>query len=552
MSAIIYSRVSTEVQATDRQVDDIKRYCDLHNINIIKEFTEKETGRKDKRPVLSEMLNFLIKNVNIEYLIIHELSRLGRTNEVLNTIHFLNERNICLISLKENIRTLNPDKSVNPSSALLTSILSGINSFELETIKYRVSSGLRKSIVSGNSGGSNNLPYGYKKMDDKKLIPDEVESEVINKIFELYISGIGTKRISNYLNDKNIPTRRKILIDKGLYKGEVLGEGKLLWTDGPVYEILTNPIYKGLRRYKGELLEQPQLKIIEPENFDRVQQMLKDNCIKEGINRKYNFLLKNKKIVCGVCGQSYFAYRKRDTKSTNERYKDNRFICLSRRYGNGCENFGISINKIELFIQTIIVNDFTEVLMKKIDNKDILNQISQREAEIEQLNKQFDKITKSESVLVDLLVNNEINRETFNAKNKNNRTQYQTIKRDITLKSSELVYLKKTYANINDIKKIEAKFKKGVTLDKTIVNKIIKEIVIKPSNIFGKNYNPELITNDIYQEEEQNFNFFPKPYDKVVELTICVGNTTQRYFLSQRENFYLTNDFIKINLPYPE
>lgn len=53
----------------------------------------------------------------------------------------------------------------------------------------------------------------------------------------------------------------------------------------------------------------------------------------------------------------------------------------------------------------------------------------------------------------------------------------------------------------------------------------------------------------MYNEEGENLNFFPKPYDNVVKLEIFVSNDSFNYYISQRENFYLTNDFKKINIP---
>jgi site-specific DNA recombinase len=546
MKATTYSRVSTDLQDFNRQIEDIKTYCKNNGFSIIKEFAEKETGRNDARPVLIEMLKYLNENNNeVKYLIVSELSRLGRTNEVLNTINFLNRKGICLISLKENIRTLNEDGSINGVSSLITTILSGINSFELETLKYRIKSGIRKSIIDGKANGSIMFPYGYKKAPDKKLVIDDDEKEVIKTIFNLYIEGYGTKRISNYLNENNIPCKTKILFDKGLLKNSA--NKKLIWVDGPVYEILINPIYKGFRRFKGELLEQPSLKIVEPEIFNLVQELLKNHSSKQGINKKYNFLLKNKKIICGVCGKTYFPYRKYEKKTNS--YPDNRYMCLSKRYKNSeCTNYGISIDKMEMIVQSIVISDFTELLIKKLDNKIILNQIEEKKKVINEIQSIIDKTLKNELQLTDLLLNGDISKETFDVKNKQLKTIINSKNRDIQLLNEEMMELKSTYENIKDIKNIENRFKKGVFIEKEVINKIIKKIVISPCNMFGDNFKIESGYDDVYNEE-YNENPFPKSYDKVVELKVYIGDTITTYYLSQRENYYINNDFSKVQFP---
>src|SRR5574344_2138218 len=104
---------------------------------------------------------------------------------------------------------------------------------------------------------------------------DDDESYIVQQIFDLYLKGNGTPEICNILNKVSVPTR----------------SGKK-WVDGVIYGILTNPIYIGQRRRKKseeiiegrkttkkeyELIYQEQLKIIEPEVFEKVQKLLKSN-----------------------------------------------------------------------------------------------------------------------------------------------------------------------------------------------------------------------------------------------------------------------------------
>ena len=67
-------------------------------------------------------------------------------------------------------------------------------------------SGLENAIKKGHWTGGKFMPLGYKRVE-KKLVIDEEESEIVKDIFNLYLSGLGTKRIARELNKRKIPTR---------------------------------------------------------------------------------------------------------------------------------------------------------------------------------------------------------------------------------------------------------------------------------------------------------------------------------------------------------
>lgn len=67
MRATIYARVSSsnlERQNTERQVKDLTEYAKHNNLSIVEVYEEHISGakRNDERPVLTECLNYAIKN----------------------------------------------------------------------------------------------------------------------------------------------------------------------------------------------------------------------------------------------------------------------------------------------------------------------------------------------------------------------------------------------------------------------------------------------------------------------------------------------------------
>ena len=165
-NCILYYRVSRSKQNDQRQETDILEYCQKNNYNIVREaFREKISGTIRNRKAMTEAIEYAKTN-DIKYLIVSELSRLGRSNEVNDIIEDLTKENICVITLKENIKTMKYDERnewvKDDDQILLVGILTAINKKEADTIGYRIASGKRNSVYNKNAfTGGKNIAYGY-------------------------------------------------------------------------------------------------------------------------------------------------------------------------------------------------------------------------------------------------------------------------------------------------------------------------------------------------------------------------------------------------------
>lgn len=78
--AVIYARVSSanDRQDTTRQIEDLKRYAVLQDIEIVRIFQEHISGAKkiEERQVLAECLEYCTKE-GVNYLLLSELSSEG-------------------------------------------------------------------------------------------------------------------------------------------------------------------------------------------------------------------------------------------------------------------------------------------------------------------------------------------------------------------------------------------------------------------------------------------------------------------------------------------
>ena len=110
---IAYIRVSTVEQNEQRQIEAMKPF------NIEKWFIEKISAKDTNRPKLQELLEFAREGDTIH---VHDFSRLARsTKDLLDIIEQLSQKNIYLVSNKENIDTS------TPTGKLMLTMIGAIN-----------------------------------------------------------------------------------------------------------------------------------------------------------------------------------------------------------------------------------------------------------------------------------------------------------------------------------------------------------------------------------------------------------------------------------------
>ena len=125
---IAYVRVSSADQNEARQVEALKKY------DIEKWFVEKVSGKDMNRPVLQRLLEFAREGDTVY---VKDFSRLARsTKDLLELVERFKEKNIHLVSLKENL-----DTSTATGKLMLT-MIAAINEFERENILDRQREGI--------------------------------------------------------------------------------------------------------------------------------------------------------------------------------------------------------------------------------------------------------------------------------------------------------------------------------------------------------------------------------------------------------------------------
>nr|WP_199001372.1 recombinase family protein [Flavobacterium sp. ASV13] len=411
----VYVRVSTMDQVFERQISDVKNYIHIENrgqeveIDI---YSENLSGYREaaKRPELAKFLDVVEKDPSYyDCLYVTELSRLGRNPiQTRLIIESLIAKKIQVCVTTTGAKMLKKNREPDKISIAVFQLLMEFADVEADTFKRRSASGLLQSARSGNVNGSRNYPYGYKKGENKKLVVDDEEAEIIREIFDNYKNGFGFKKIAGFLNERKVPTRTNKAFGNQLMKFNTNKTAdKVIWSDKTINDILTNPLYKGQRRYKGEKLKENEKydgiiikrgkdrfkaimldapSIISAELFDECNKIMKTKTHRNS-DVQYEYILKDL-LSCGICGRNMFA-----------KYKpvvggDKVYICSSRLIkGGNCGNVGVNITYLDSVIYDLLIGQ--NALLHRIDQSDKL--IPTVKLEIEKLKKE---LSLAESELV--------------------------------------------------------------------------------------------------------------------------------------------------------
>jgi len=158
-TAIIFSRCSSSGslegrQDTTRQVEDLQDYASRNYFKVEKVFQEHISGatKLEHRAVLASAISYA-KEHHIHTILTTELSRLGRSDDVLYVVKECKDAGINIFFQKENINIFQEDGTPSPILNILISCLIFSSQSELTAIKSRLQSGREKYIRDGGKLG---------------------------------------------------------------------------------------------------------------------------------------------------------------------------------------------------------------------------------------------------------------------------------------------------------------------------------------------------------------------------------------------------------------
>jgi len=318
MQAAIYIRVSTDDQVRHgfslaEQREACRGRATSLGATTIEEYADEGvSGTILDRHGLS-LLRESIRNNQVDLLVVRDPDRLSRklSHQLLLTEEFE--------KAGVKIDFLDFDWKDSPEGRLFYSIRGAIAEYEREKIRDRMVRGKdQKARQGGVPVGFYCYGYNYTPELGKVTLSD-IEAPIVKNIFNWFAyKDIGINGVARKLNEIGTPTRK--------------GKGK--WHRNVVRQILRNPVYIGLWRYKDISIKVPG--IVDTETWDKAQQKLKEVRRLWAGRSKKKYLLSGI-ITCSDCGNTMTGVY------TNWwGKKERRYTCHKNSQGaksRGCEPF---------------------------------------------------------------------------------------------------------------------------------------------------------------------------------------------------------------------
>lgn len=334
----IYIRISTQMQQTDRQREELLQYAKQCGITINEAediYTDIISGFKDgeARPSYS-ILKQKVEDGVYQQILFSEFSRLDRKpSNLLKSIEYYQSRDVYLYFSKQNLWIR--DKS-DIATQIMVHILAVMSQYEVELFTARGIDGKISAIKNRGVAQGGFTAYGYRSNEvDKRLEINEDEADVVRRIYQYYIDGKSSIEISEILNAESIPPPYKTRIEESEKKRNAKGLStknyrydaeNMKWRTSTINRLIKNELYIGKRHFtfhepdpsnpikiskrqdrklmaNFEVVE-PSLRIVDEDIFNQVQQIVRERTYNKNNGQRYDNLLKPL-LRCGECGARY-------------------------------------------------------------------------------------------------------------------------------------------------------------------------------------------------------------------------------------------------------
>ncbi len=368
------------------------------------------TGTNFDRPAFQRMMED-IKTKKVSCIIVKDLSRFGR--DYIDVGNYLQKifpkLGVRFIAINDNI------DSGKKAYDMLMPVKNIFNEQYARDISNKVLTALNTKQESGQFIGAF-ASYGYFKdpNNKNKLIIDPYASEVVKRIFNMFIEGQGKMTIAKELNNEKIlcPSEYKKSINLKYHNCHKLGSTNY-WTYSSIHVILNNEIYAGnmvqhksnFSRYRNSesrlvdkdewiVVHNTHEPIIEKDIWDITQTLLNKRTRELSLNQ--NISVYAGFLKCGDCGRSMtkITTRNRDrfVCGTYKRYSTE--LCSSHRIFKDeldelvLKSINYNINKVKKLVKIIQEEEEKTINKTNIDKpKQYLNKLEMQLSKVVSLKK---------------------------------------------------------------------------------------------------------------------------------------------------------------------
>ncbi len=221
------------------QIDILTRYAKDHGITKYKIYKDDGySGTNFNRPGFQDMLAD-IEAGNVNMVIVKDMSRFGRNYlEVgMYTEIMFPDKDVRFIAINDGVDSEREDNDFTPFRNI-------INEWYAKDTSKKIRAVFRAKGMSG-ARLSTQIPYGYLKGEDGKLVRDEETAPVVELIFQLAVEGNGPGKIARMLRERKIVTPGTLIFQRTGRKDRYDPDHPCHWNESSVANILEQPEYLG-------------------------------------------------------------------------------------------------------------------------------------------------------------------------------------------------------------------------------------------------------------------------------------------------------------------
>ena len=410
--AVFYLRVSSSGQVNNdydpegislpAQREACKRKAQQLGLTIVGEYVEpgRSGTEMTKRVAFQQMLQRVRSEKDIDYIIVHKLSRMNR-NRIDDAIVMadLHKRGVTLISATESI-----DDS--PVGQLMHGILAAFNEYRSREDGADISYKMGQKAKNGGTLGK--APIGYlntlERLDGREFRSIGIDAErspFVQLAFRLYADGDHTiDNIVDELTDRGLTTRPTRSRPAGPVSASKLAA------------MLHDRYYLGIVTYQGQEYPGRHEPLIDENLFQRVQDLLETRGFSGERRRTHHHYLKGS-LWCGRCHRSDGAVRRMILQRAVGRAKHEYFYFLCRGTQDGvCDArysnvIGVEGKVIEHYDSIRFTPEFIDLVRSSMDETLADREGAQRLLD-KQLKDQLRRLDAKEENLLDIAASGEL------------------------------------------------------------------------------------------------------------------------------------------------
>ena len=352
--AIGYVRQSTTKQASLAwQEDVIRSEADKRSHRLERIFYDKASGGNSERTGFSLMKESITTKA-VDFLYVWRLDRISRNvSDLLDLYDFCSQYGVTIVSIADPITATG-----DSMARFQISVIGSVAQLQRELIAENQRIGLRRKHDLGLHLTAR-VPFGYRYISTDQIVIQEEEAEIVRRVYELYLGGIGYKRICSIFAAEGVMVR-----------------GNPFRVHN-VRSILTNAFYSGYIDNEFGITKGIHPSIVTRKMQDDVRKIQQSRHVKKKDFRRH---LLTGKIRCPHCGKNLSIHIVGPSRKGRRYNKLYYYICPSNS-ANGklsCEGIHLRAEQVEVQAVTA-VRDF---LNDKERLRQIQNQLNNKIAKV--------------------------------------------------------------------------------------------------------------------------------------------------------------------------